>query len=112
MLFYTDIQQWYFNSFCIKVAISRRLGAFSPFLVRFCFTLVIYLFHNFILDDPYLPLQLTQSSETTSLGLILLHTASEELAVPREDLSMARREELHKLLLQQVPSILNLLNSE
>ncbi|XP_045213258.2 exportin-6-like [Mercenaria mercenaria] len=56
-------------------------------------------------------LQLVQQSETTSLGIILLHTASEELAVPREDLSMSRKEELHKLLLQQVPTILTLLNN-
>jgi hypothetical protein len=57
-------------------------------------------------------LQLVQQSETTSLGIILLHTASEELAVPREELSMSRKEELHKLLLQQVPTILSLLNSK
>lgn len=56
-------------------------------------------------------LQLVQQSHTTSLGVILLHTASEELAVPREDLSMARKEELHKLLLAQVPTILSLLNN-
>ncbi|WAQ95777.1 XPO6-like protein, partial [Mya arenaria] len=52
-----------------------------------------------------------QSSDTTSLGVILLHTASEELAVPREDLSMARKEELSKLLLHQVPTVLNILNN-
>ncbi|XP_052781970.1 exportin-6-like isoform X2 [Mya arenaria] len=56
-------------------------------------------------------LQLIQSSDTTSLGVILLHTASEELAVPREDLSMARKEELSKLLLHQVPTVLNILNN-
>jgi len=56
--------------------------------------------------------QLVQQSETTPLGLKLLTTASEELAVPREDLSMARKDELHKLLLQQVPTILGVLNSK
>ncbi|XP_052267006.1 exportin-6-like [Dreissena polymorpha] len=56
-------------------------------------------------------LQLVQQGETTNLGLILLHTASEELAVPREDIAMARKEELHRLLLQQVPGILSLLNN-
>ena len=56
--------------------------------------------------------QLTQENNTVLLGIILLQTASEELAVPREDLSMARKEELQKLLLQQVPTVLSLLNSE
>ena len=52
-----------------------------------------------------------QQPDTALLGVILLQTVSEELAAPREDLSMARREELHRLLLQQVPTILQLLNS-
>ncbi|KAK7112089.1 exportin-6-like [Littorina saxatilis] len=56
-------------------------------------------------------LQLVQQQDTALLGVILLQTVSEELAAPREDLSMARREELHKLLLQQVPTILQLLNN-
>ena len=56
--------------------------------------------------------QLTQENDTVLLGIILLQTASEELAVPREDLSMARKDELQKLLLQQVPTVLSLLNSE
>ena len=55
--------------------------------------------------------QLVQENDTILLGIILLQTASEELAVPREDLSMARKEELQKLLLQQVPTVLSLLNS-
>ena len=60
----------------------------------------------------YLPCgQLVQQPDTALLGVILLQTVSEELAAPREDLSMARREELHRLLLQQVPTILQLLNS-
>ncbi|XP_044160267.1 LOW QUALITY PROTEIN: exportin-6 [Bufo gargarizans] len=54
-------------------------------------------------------LQLIQSPRTTSLGLIMLKTASEELACPREDLSVARKEELRKLLLEQVPNVLGLL---
>ncbi|KAL8597658.1 hypothetical protein ACOMHN_031593 [Nucella lapillus] len=55
-------------------------------------------------------LQLVQQPETALLGVILLQTVSEELAAPREDLCMARKEELHRLLLQQVPTILQLLN--
>ncbi|RLV89501.1 hypothetical protein DV515_00014837 [Chloebia gouldiae] len=47
-------------------------------------------------------LQLIQSPVTTPLGLIMLKTTSEELACPREDLSVARKEELRKLLLEQV----------
>ncbi|XP_029431964.1 exportin-6 isoform X3 [Rhinatrema bivittatum] len=54
-------------------------------------------------------LQLIQSSATTPLGLIMLKTTSEELACPREDLSVARKEELRKLLLDQVPTVLGLL---
>ncbi|PVD37542.1 hypothetical protein C0Q70_00136 [Pomacea canaliculata] len=56
-------------------------------------------------------LQLVQHPDTALLGVILLHTVSEELAAPREDLSMARREELHRLLLAQVPIILHHLNN-
>ena len=56
--------------------------------------------------------QLVQDPDTAALGLILLQTTSEELASPREDLSVARKEELHKLLLQQVPTVLSLLNGE
>nr|DBA19354.1 TPA: hypothetical protein GDO54_015205 [Pyxicephalus adspersus] len=54
-------------------------------------------------------LQLIQTPRTTPLGLIMLKTASEELACPREDLSVARKEELRKLLLDQVPTVLGLL---
>jgi len=39
----------------------------------------------------------------------MLHTTSEELASPREDLSIARRNELHRLLLHQVPGVLVLI---
>ncbi|XP_044928437.1 exportin-6 isoform X1 [Mustela putorius furo] len=54
-------------------------------------------------------LQLIQSPVTTPLGLIMLKTTSEELACPREDLSVARKEELRKLLLDQVQAVLGLL---
>ncbi|XP_056435867.1 exportin-6 [Gadus chalcogrammus] len=54
-------------------------------------------------------LQLIQSPGLASLGLVLLKTTSEELACPREDLSVARRDELRKLLLEQVPTVLGLL---
>ncbi|XP_064178394.1 exportin-6-like [Anguilla rostrata] len=54
-------------------------------------------------------LQLIQSPTLAPLGLVLLKTASEELACPREDLSVTRKEELHRLLLEQVPTVLSLL---
>lgn len=57
-------------------------------------------------------LQLIQSPVTTPLGLIMLKTTSEELACPREDLSVARKEELRKLLLDQVQAVLGLLTGE
>lgn len=53
-----------------------------------------------------------QSPVTTPLGLIMLKTTSEELACPREDLSVARKEELRKLLLDQVQTVLGLLTGE
>ena len=56
--------------------------------------------------------QLVQQPDTCALGLILLHTTSEELACPREDLCMARKAELQRLLLQQIPNVLSLLNSK
>ena len=46
------------------------------------------------------------------VGLVLLQTTSEELACPREDLSVARKDQLHKLLLQHVPKILDTVNSK
>lgn len=46
------------------------------------------------------------------LGLVLLKMTSEELVCPREDLSVARKEELKKLLLEQIPTVLNLLTGE
>ncbi|XP_062507791.1 exportin-6-like isoform X2 [Corticium candelabrum] len=51
-------------------------------------------------------IQLIQDPDKCSLGLVMALTASEELATPREDLSMARKEELHKLLLEIVPKLL------
>ncbi|XP_071494224.1 exportin-6-like [Diadema antillarum] len=54
-------------------------------------------------------LQLIQQPQTCSLGLIMLQTTSEELASPREDLSAARKEEVQKLLLDQVPTIFSLI---
>lgn len=56
--------------------------------------------------------QLIQSPAMASLGLVLLKTTSEELACPREDLSVARKDELRKLLLEQVPTVLRLLTGE
>ncbi|GAB6030367.1 Exportin-6, partial [Chamberlinius hualienensis] len=54
-------------------------------------------------------LQLSQQPETMALGLVMLQTTSEEMISPRENLSISRKEELHRLLLDQVPSVLNLL---
>uniref|UniRef100_A0A4W4GM68 Importin N-terminal domain-containing protein n=1 Tax=Electrophorus electricus TaxID=8005 RepID=A0A4W4GM68_ELEEL len=54
-------------------------------------------------------LQLVQSPSLAPLGLVLLKMTSEELVCPREDLSVARKEELKKLLLEQIPTVLNLL---
>ena len=51
-----------------------------------------------------------QQQETSPLGLMLLLTTSEELACPREDLCVARKEELHKLLLAQIPTVFGILN--
>ena len=39
----------------------------------------------------------------------MLQTASEELAAPREDLSISRKEELHRLLLNEIPNVLTIL---
>ena len=39
----------------------------------------------------------------------MLQTASEELASPREDLSISRKEELHRLLLNEIPNVLSIL---
>lgn len=39
----------------------------------------------------------------------MLQTTSEEMASPREDLSIARKTEVHRLLLSEVPGILSLL---
>ena len=38
----------------------------------------------------------------------MLQTTSEEMASPREDLSIARKTEVHRLLLNEVPGILSL----
>lgn len=65
-----------------------------------------------LLFRSFLPWQLIQSPVTTPLGLIMLKTTSEELACPREDLSVARKEELRKLLLDQVQTVLGLLTGE
>lgn len=56
--------------------------------------------------------QLIQTPALAPLGLVMLKTTSEELACPREDLCVARKEELRKLLLEQVPTVLGLLTGE
>lgn len=62
-------------------------------------------YHDFFSNT----LQLVQSPTLAPLGLVLLKMTSEELVCPREDLSVARKEELKKLLLDQIPTVLNLL---
>uniref|UniRef100_A0A671WMW2 Exportin 6 n=1 Tax=Sparus aurata TaxID=8175 RepID=A0A671WMW2_SPAAU len=62
-------------------------------------------YHDFFTNT----LQLIQSPALAPLGLVMLKTTSEELACPREDLSVARKDELRKLLLEQVPTVLGLL---
>lgn len=54
-------------------------------------------------------IELLQQPSTVALGLLMLQTTSEELASPREDLSIARKTEVHRLLLNEVPGILSLL---
>ncbi|XP_063040204.1 exportin-6 [Engraulis encrasicolus] len=62
-------------------------------------------YHDFFSNT----LQLVQTPAMTSLGLVLLKMTSEELVCPREDLSVGRKDELRKLLLEQIPTVLNLL---
>ncbi len=54
--------------------------------------------------------QLAQAPETAPLGLMLIQTAFEEFTSPREDLAVTRKEELHRLMLEQVPVVLNILS--
>ena len=55
--------------------------------------------------------QLMRQQETAGLGVILLQTTSEEMANPREDLSISRKQELQQLLLETMPRILTALCS-
>ena len=63
----------------------------------------------YLLSTILLLFQMLQQPSTTTLGLIMLQTTSEEMASPREDLSIARKTEVHRLLLNEVPGILSLL---
>ncbi|KAF4531885.1 hypothetical protein B566_EDAN000914, partial [Ephemera danica] len=54
-------------------------------------------------------IELIQTPEHTALGLVFARTASEELGASREDLSSARRDELRRLLLAQVPQLFSAL---
>ncbi|XP_065345250.1 exportin-6-A [Cloeon dipterum] len=56
-------------------------------------------------------LQLVHSHDHTALGLVFALTASEELVSPREDLSSARKDELRRLLLLQVPNLFRALTA-
>lgn len=53
---------------------------------------------------------MAQAPETAPLGLMLIQTAFEEFTSPREDLAVTRKEELHRLMLEQVPVVLNILS--
>ena len=55
-------------------------------------------------------MQLIRREDTALLGLTLLNTASEELACPRDDLIAARKQQLHTLMLHEVPAIFAVLN--
>ncbi|XP_034251933.1 exportin-6-A isoform X1 [Thrips palmi] len=54
-------------------------------------------------------IQLLQNADTVTLGLVFVQTSSEELISSREDLSVSRREELRRLLLQYVPQLFAIL---
>ncbi len=58
-----------------------------------------HFFHDFYVNI----LDMIRSKGTEALGLTMLLIASEELATPREDVATQRREELTKLLGQEVP---------
>ncbi|XP_075220415.1 exportin ellipsoid body open [Lycorma delicatula] len=51
----------------------------------------------------------SQNEKTVILGLLFLQTTSEELICPREDINVARKDELKCLLLAYIPQIFNLL---
>ena len=46
------------------------------------------------------------------LGFRSLKIVSEEFAAPREDVSMQRKDELKKLLLNQVPTVLRIITGQ
>ena len=56
--------------------------------------------------------QLIEREDTRPLGLVLLHTASEELACPRDDMIAARRHQLLNLMLHEMPRVFAVLNGE
>lgn len=53
-----------------------------------------------------------QTSDTAGLGVTLVQMTSEEMANPREDLSMSRKQELLQLLLENMSTILKSLSSQ
>ena len=59
--------------------------------------------------DTILMLVSSADVPSTTLGLLFLQTASEELATPRDDLLSSRKAELKQLLLQLVPNTLLIL---
>jgi len=55
-------------------------------------------------------LQLIRNEDTSLLGLVLLHTASEELACPRDNITAERKRQLMTLMLRETSAIFALLN--
>ena len=81
-------------------------------ILEVCFNCIYQNYHHHHDYKPsHLSSQVLHQPLTTNLGLIMLRTTSEELVAPSEDLSVQRKEELHKLLLNQVPGLLTMLGT-
>jgi len=53
-----------------------------------------------------------KNGDTRVIGLVALRIVSEEFAAPREDVSAQRKEELKRLLLARVPTILDVVTGK
>jgi hypothetical protein len=69
-----------------------------------------YLLYDCSISTVFCSFQLISHADTIILGLVLLQTASEELACPRDDLVASRKEDLYQLMLKQASTVLTLLN--
>lgn len=54
-------------------------------------------------------MNLLRTESSAHLGLIYLHTTSQELGCPRQDLNAARDTELQRLLLAQIPDVFSII---